>query len=105
MLKLPALFNLKDSQLRDYFERIEHALNRSVILGGQWVFFSLKFSQAETNKKINHGLKFSPKDVIKTFETGAGTISFNYSEFNKSTIDITTTGACEVRFFLGRYEK
>jgi hypothetical protein len=73
-------------------------------LQGQFDHFALTISKAETNLKIPHSLGFQPKDIIQTSLTGAGAITYNYATFTNQFIDITTTGACEVRFFGGTYD-
>lgn len=65
---------------------------------------ALEFLSAQTNAKIPHGLGFKPLDVMQTSLIGAGvTVTFNYDLFDTETIDITVSGACSIRFFIGAY--
>jgi len=95
---------VEDEIVREYLRELEDEFNRQSILKGKWRFIEIQTTQAETNKKIPHNLGFQPKDVIQMSEVGAGTITWNYSSFDKTNIDITTTGAVTVRAFIGTYE-
>lgn len=64
----------------------------------------ISFPSALTNFKVPHGLNFTPKDIIQTALTGAGTITWNYSLFDSENLDVTTSAACEVRAFVGVYD-
>lgn len=66
--------------------------------------FELTFEEAQTNLKLPHGLGFAPKDVIQTSLTGSGTLTWNYSLFDKTDLNLTTTGPCTVRAFIGTYQ-
>jgi len=94
---------IDDPVLREYIRIIKEDLANEQILKGEWKFVEYTFTQAETNKKIPHKLGFTPKDVLQLSLTGAGSITWNYSSFDETNLDITTTGACVVRAFIGRY--
>ena len=66
-------------------------------------FVELKIDKAETGLKFKHNLNYLPKDTILLSVTGPGLLTFNYNDFDKDTISLTTTDACVVRFFLGTY--
>lgn len=95
---------VEDSNIRENFRKLENNLNNEPITSPEWVFVELTFTGAETNYKHKHNLKFTPRDVIQTSITGAGSVTFNYALFDETNIDITTDDACVVRFFLGRYK-
>ena len=95
------LSRIQDPVLQDVLQSIKDYLADLPMNLADWEFFEVVFTQAETNKKIPHKLKFIPQDVIQTAKLGSGAVTFNYSLFNNTTIDITTTGACTVRFYLG----
>ena len=101
MLEL-SLFDLPMGTARDNFQKILEAFRGLVIETGNWRFYELTFTAAVTNYRFKHNLTFTPKDIIQTSRTGAGAITFNHTLFNGTFIDITTTGACIVRFFIGR---
>lgn len=93
-----------DPVVRENMKRIQKELTETqIILKGQWKFFELTFTGAVTNYKYPHFLNFVPKDIIQTSKTGAGSITWNYTLFDFNNLDITTTGACVVRAFVGSY--
>jgi hypothetical protein len=55
------------------------------------------------NYRYPHKLGFVPEDVIQTSLRGAGAVTWNYDQFNRDYLDVTTTGACVVRAFVGLY--
>ena len=67
-------------------------------------FFTLELQRAETNYKFKHGLTFIPQDVIITSTIGSGLVTLNYELFDKTYIDLTTTNAVKLRFYLGSQE-
>ena len=97
------LSKLKDSILVEYFKTIQEEFENLQILKGDWNFKELTFTQVETNKKIPHNLGFLPRDIIELSVTGPGNVTWNYSSFDKSDLNVTTSGACVVRFFVGTY--
>jgi hypothetical protein len=97
--------DIHDRFIRENWKRLNLFLQEVTILKGQFEFFELTFDAAVTNDRVGHGLGFEPLDVIQTSITGAGAITFNYSLFDGEFIDVTTTGACVVRCFIGRYEE
>lgn len=96
---------IQDAATRENFQKLEEIFKVFPLLKGEWRFITLTFTGAVTNYKYIHGLGFIPKDVIQTSKTGAGTLTWNYSSFNRTSIDITTTGACSVRAFIGSYKE
>jgi hypothetical protein len=105
MIKL-LVKEIEDDRSRENFKRIQKEFTENqIILKGQWRFFELIFTGAVTNFKQKHLLTFVPKDIIQTSIIGAGTLTWNYSLFDRENLDITTTGACTVRAFVGRYEE
>ena len=97
------LDNLVDDRVRYNFQTILEYIRRVPILRGEFKHFELTFTKAETNKRIPHNLGFLPLDVIQTRLTGSGAITWNYSLFTDTFLDVTTTNACVVRAFIGRY--
>jgi len=94
----------EDITTQENMRRIQEELTRfQPILKCQWKFFELTFTGAVTNYKYPHKLSFVPKDVIQTSLIGAGALTWNYSLFDRTNLDITTTGACVVRAFIGAY--
>lgn len=93
-----------DEITRENMQRIQKELSSTqVILNGQWKFFELVFTAAVTNFKYPHKFTFTPHDVIQTSLIGSGALTWNYGLFDSTNLDITTTGACTVRAFVGSY--
>lgn len=95
---------IKDQYIQNNFEWLQNYINEEDLLQSRFKAFDLDIVGAETNLKIVHGLNFQPLDIIQTFKTGSGSVTFNYDKFDSVNLDITTTGACRVRFFAGRFE-
>lgn len=92
--------------VRENFRRVQKELTETqVILKGNWKYFKLTFTGAVTNLKIAHGFNFIPTDVIQTSTSGVGFIQWNYDSFDRTYLDISTSDACVIRAFVGRYEE
>lgn len=94
---------LADSIARENFVNILRVDRANALNRGSWRFFEISFLGAVTNFKLSHHLGFAPKDIIQTSLIGAGSLQWNYSLFDSDSLDITTTGACVVRCFIGTY--
>lgn len=99
------LKEIQDLYAQANFEMIKDFIKSQIILRFQWTFVAFETDVAVTNKKIRHSLGFVPKDLIETFKTGAGTITYNYDNFDTEFIDLTTTGPCKVRFLIGLFKE
>lgn len=99
------LDKIEDDYAKENFKRIGDFLLKFPFFRGEWKFFELVFTQAETNKRLPHGLGFKPTDIIETSITDGEAIIYNRSLFDKEYIDVTTTGACTVRCFIGAYKE
>ena len=96
---------LEDQYLETNFRRINEYLYDQVLMRGQFQFFELEFKAAVTNQKIRHFFNFVPKDIIQTSLTGGSTLTWNYDEFDRQFLDVTTSGPATVRAFIGRYKE
>lgn len=94
---------ISDPILREYIQDLQDEINNQAILKGEWKYFEYEFDKAETNLKVPHNLKFTPIDVVQTYISGSGSITWNYSSFDGENVDITTSDACIVKAFIGRY--
>lgn len=92
---------ITDPLVREALQKVEEYLNDFDVLKGEWKFFEITFSGAVTNFKYPHNLPFIPRDIIQTSKTGSGSITWNYAEFDKDNLNITTTGALTVRALIG----
>lgn len=105
----PAVFNneaLDSERVRDNFQKVTDFLRDSPVLKSKFEFLSLSIPLAVTNTKIPHSLGFKPLDYLVTSKSNDA-VGF-YIDFEKSSateLDVTTTGAVDVRMLIGRYEE
>jgi hypothetical protein len=93
-----------DPITRENMLRLQREITEiQVLLKGEWKFFEITFTAAVTNFKYPHKFNFVPKDILQTSKTGAGSITWNYTLFDRTNLNITTSGACVVRAFIGAY--
>ena len=89
-----------DKSIQKNFEKIRDFIRaESPLLGFR--FFEVVFDKAKTNYRFPHSLGYSPKDIVLTSRIGVGSVTFNYSLFDSEALDITTTDAVTIRFFVG----
>ena len=96
---------VEDTYAQENFLRIEEGFREQVLLKGQWKFVELTFGAASTNFRFKHNLSFTPKDIILTSKTGAGTATFSFDLFTNEFLDISVTAATVLRFFVGSYQE
>lgn len=96
--------NVKDQVTREVIETLINLINREQPLKGQWKFFELTFNQNGTFK-VPHGLMFAPKDVVQLSIRGAIDLTWQFAKFDKTNVELTTTGACTVRALIGTYSE
>lgn len=99
-----SLNDLKDIYIQKNFQNVQTYFGKNHQLEG-FEFFEVTVPNAVTNLKITHNLGYQPKDLIQTSKTGAGTVTWNYTLFSSTELDLTTTGACVIRFFVGTYQE
>jgi len=104
LVRRPLIDQIEDAATRESLQWMYDFVTTEATLISNFRHFSLEFNKAETALKIPHGLNFAPIDIIQTYKTGAGAITFVYEKFDTTNLVITTTGACVVRFFAGRYQ-
>lgn len=100
-----------DQYLRENFRKTLDFVEAQPILNGDFRFVEIVITGNKTNLKFKHNFTFTPKDVIQTyavFSGGVGTITWNYSRFDATNLDITTaslgaTDTCTVRALIGRF--
>ena len=97
--------NVQDPIARENFQRMQDASLKDALPKGEWKFFEIVFTQAVTGYKHPHSLGFIPRDIIQTSLKGAGALTWNYNRFDLTNLNITTTGACTVRAFVGSYSE
>jgi hypothetical protein len=94
---------ITDRNVRESFTRIVEFINSQPLLKGDWEFLTLTFTGPVTHYRVKHKLGFIPLDVIQTSFIGSGSLFWNYDNFDREFIDVTTTGPCVVRCFVGMY--
>lgn len=107
MILLPELIlkDIEDVYVRENFKRLTAFFQKETLLKGSFKFFELTFEGAVTGETVRHGLQFKPLDVIQTSVIGSGVPTFNFADFTKETISVTTSGPCIVRAFIGAYRE
>jgi hypothetical protein len=96
------LATITDPVLKQNFQNlINYFSAQNQFLG--FKFFDLSYSAAQANVKVAHGLAVLPQDVVVTKIIGAGTVQFNHGLFDSANMNLTVTGACRIRFFIGTY--
>ncbi len=103
-LRKPLVDLIKDINIRESLQWIYEYILQIPILRGDFKFFEVTFNGAVTDEKIPHNLGFTPKDIISLSSVGTGAATFQYAKFTSTNLVITTTGACVIRFFAGRYQ-
>lgn len=100
----PLIDQIKDITVRESLQWMYDYLQAVPLLSSNFEHFEQEFLKAETEVSVPHRLGFVPKDVIETYKTGAGAVTFVYEKFSPTNLVITTTGPCVLRFFAGRYQ-
>lgn len=98
---------IEDALVRSNFDQLREALNACPMLLFEGkhteLWFDGTYSYPITNLKIPHGLSFVPSDVIQTSRTGSGTVTFNYSRFSSTHIDVSVDAQVRIRVLIGRF--
>lgn len=99
------LKDIDDQYTRENFFRIQKFFQSFPLFRGEFKHFDLTFKSAVTNQKILHSLGFVPTDLIQTRLLGPGALTWEYAAFDDKNLVVTTTGACQVRAFVGAYRE
>ncbi len=94
-----AFAQIRDIDVRRNFEKIQ-----AFFIMAQFRFISIEFTVAQANIRYPHNMGFVPRDVLQTSLRGTGSLVWNYDLFDKDFLDITVTGPCTVRAFIGAYQ-
>lgn len=95
------LNQIDNLETRENFKKLSDEFESNPIFNTNWKLFDIEFTASST-KTIYHKLGYRPIDLIETFKTGAGAITYNYDSFDSETISVTSTGVARVRFIIGR---
>ena len=98
---------IKDPYVRDNFEKVETHLNKDVVGRFKFRFISHTFPNSTASAKIQHKLTYTPMDIIllSVTNTDGVTITWHYDDFDATNVVVTVSGACTIRFLVGRYEE
>jgi len=97
------LETITNQSVRDALEAIKEILTEdSPLLKGDWIYYEVEVNAAGTHER-DHGLTYTPKDYLITFDTAGSSI--NYADANDETFSFTTTSSGILRLFLGRYSE
>jgi hypothetical protein len=91
--------------VRENFSTIEAEINSLPLAKGDWQHLEITVSGAVANFKYPHSLGFIPKEKIETSVTEGVDVTWHFSRFTRTHVEITTNGACTVRAFVGSYFK
>lgn len=97
------LKGIVEKLVRDNFETVQKTINDEPILRGNFKHFEITVNRQVDNLRYKHTLGFTPRDVITTYVSDQESVIWNYSSFTSQFLDITTSGACTIRAFIGRY--
>lgn len=93
---------IADTYIKKNFENLQSYFTANNQLLG-FKFVEVNLTKATANFTVGHGLGYIPKDILITQVIGNGQVTFNYGLFDLKNVNITTTDACRVRFFVGTY--
>lgn len=93
---------ISDAYVQNNFKKLQDYFNSQNQLQ-DFNFVEFVFSGAIQNQKLAHGLSIVPQDVLIMRLTGPGALTLNWGLFDSKNLDITTTGACRVRLFVGSF--
>ncbi len=95
------VIDIRDPVIQRNFQNLISYFNaQNQLLNFQFTEQNLADGQTLT---ITHNLGFVPKDIIVTKLVGTGPVTFNLSKFTTSTLSLTATKACVIRFYYGTY--
>lgn len=96
---------IKDDFSRENFVRIERESKDNVVRKGNFKFFEFVVASAATELKLKHGLNFQPLDVIMLSirSPDTATVTWHYDSFTRENVVVSTSAACTIRAYIGRY--
>lgn len=95
---------IDDMYVQENFKRIGDFARDDAITRSNFKFLSIEIPGVVTNFRPKHYLNFKPLDVIMLSNSTNATVVFNYSLFDDTYLDITSSGPTTLRLLLGRYE-
>lgn len=97
------LEKIQDDAVRDCLQKVQEEVRKNPFANGQFKFFEIKVTGGLIHTRFRHLMGFQPKDVILTYKVGPGVVTFHNELFDKEFIEFSTSGALNMRFFVGTY--
>lgn len=94
--------NVSDLYVRTNFQQLSNFFAKENQLVG-FKHLTFNFGEETANAKIQHGLGYLPQDVLITRITGTGKLTLNWPLFDATALDVSASGPCEVRMYVGTY--
>jgi hypothetical protein len=94
---------ITDKPTREALKTLLNFVNDQSILKGNWKYIEFTFDKPVESFRYNHNLGFVPKDFIMSYLSGTGSIFINWYNSDRQFLDLTATGPCVVRGFIGAY--
>lgn len=95
---------IADKYLQKNFQKLSEYFAQQNQLQ-DFIFLEIVSTKAVTGLKIAHNLGYVPKDLVRTKQTGPGTITLDYPSWDEQFIYINSTGAFRLRCYVGTYWK
>lgn len=91
--------------VRDALQSVREAFQSTVLNKGEWKFFEIVLNGPVSEFTYSHKLSFIPKDVIQVSVTGGAQVTWHYDDFDRTNLVLSSTAACTVRAYIGRYKE
>lgn len=92
---------------RENFFKLENYFRTDPFRKGNFKFMEIVSPGVWASKAVAHNLKFTPKDIIplSVASPDGVTVTWHYDDFTSDNLYISTSGACTIRAYVGRYEE
>ena len=94
---------IEDLATRESLKTLLKYLDAQEFLKGDWTYLEFDFAQPVENYRFRHNLGFVPTDFIQSYFAGTGTVLINWDKTDRVYLDLTATGSCSVRGFIGAH--
>lgn len=95
---------IEDRATREALYSILEFMRAEPMVSFGFKFFTLTFASAVTNYRFTHRLGYKPKDSVITDVSDNQSAFFNMDLSDSTHLDITTSGACTIRFVIGNLD-
>jgi len=94
--------DVKDDYAAQNFFRLRKFIGEQVLFDGNFKLFDITIPAKSESFKVLHGLTFIPADIIQLSAQGDLNYYFNFQNFDKDFLYITTNGPVRIRFLAGK---